>query len=573
MVGSAAAMAPITASTQSRTKLKAFQYERKDGQSDGRTLEGEKENVPFDTVAKLSQNIPPPPSSSQKSNTKDVRDCPQTPLGRLPLSELLASGEDKRQNLNVTPIERVLWDNSTRSSDLSVAAAARKGRKRAHSSSPASSSQNETSDPFKEQDKLARLHASQSAFKTPKLDPIDDLWSHYSMNTGPVELRSPTAGAGVALALSMPSSSPQTPANHVQRDANGLRRALSCIEWPTSAAKRRKLFHNSSQTKSAIVKDNAEPRGRPVESSKMSRVNLLLEKVHSGLVRSPAPDNEFSSSEPSRSSPAAKQNGILPPVQSDDASSGNESQGLVDNAARVLGQNGVALQKEASAPLVLSKEEIANLENANSSDFDDDELDLEMLENIQTSFDSSESAAQEAAKQNHSYGWSGASLVTEIKDRPPEEEKTWQFRPTVTKEGNACRDVFAPPKEPSLTAKELSPDHDDFGEDDNETFAADLEDVCAKYDSQVQKSVGRENLEHAHKDAGADRVRSSKSPTLETRALLHGVAKSDIEVSSDDDDFGDDLDFEQIAVECAEATQKQQIFQPQLSVRTLEPSV
>lgn len=63
-------------------------------------------------------------------------------------------------------------------------------------------------------------------------------------------------------------------------------------------------------------------------------------------------------------------------------------------------------------------------------------------------------------------------------------------------------------------------------------------------------------------------TKTTGSTTSKIQAKPGVLTPVNFEVLSDNDDFGDDSDFEQIAAEC-EATQEQQVAQPQSSVRTL----
>lgn len=539
-------MAPIAASSQSKSKLNAFQYEQTVARPPATTDEADKENAPHHAVtapSQTSQMVPPPQPLSQRSAGKGTRDCPQTPLGRLPLTDLLALGEDScRGHLNLTPIERVLWDNTTMSSDPTNSIPARKGRKRAHSSSPASSSQNETSGHFAKRKEAVDLEALQKALRTPKVDPADDLWTRYSLNTDTIERQSPTARAKGGFAHLMHSSSPHTPVSHVQKDSGGLRRSLtlSCIEWPVSAAKRRKRFHHGSQKNSVADNDMDEQSGTN-DRSKMSRVSLLVDKIHDGLVRPDTHAVAHSSSEPAGSSPSTERGGAPSSSGRQDESPDQESQEAINAVVNVLSQTSVDARESFTGPLILSNEEIRDLSRADSSDFDDDDLDLEMMENIDTNIESERPA---------------------VRKSPESKTATTVSLPNISKEEDHTK-VSVPSKVFPANMKLVPPNDDEFDDDGSEIFAADLEDVCAKYDSQVQRQPvqiqgnAQENNAHIKEDL----VQGAKS-------LQKKPPTTVIEVLSDDEDFGSDSDFEQIAAECAEATQQQQASRSQSSVRT-----
>lgn len=560
-------MAPIAASSQSRSKLRAFQYDEKNDCTAPKAVVNEKENQDPEQDAMTPKMDPPPQPLSQRSATKDVRDCPQTPIGRLPLTELLASGDDtSRQHLNLTPIERVLWDNSPVSSES--AKPRQRGRKRAHSSSPASSSQNDTSRHFGNSKPQVDLQALQKALKTPKADPADDLWSRYSLNTGTAERRSPTAPAGLAFTQLIHSSSPQTPASHLQsKEGAGLRRALSCIEWPTSAAKRRKLQLSGTYKDSNAELAKIEGGPDTIKKSKMSRVSFLVEKIHNGLTKPPATD-EYSSSEPARSSPVTRKANESPrrlnlPAQ--------EGQTAIDDVVTVLSQTAVAPKERAPQPLVLSAEEIADLEKADgSSDFGDNDLDLEMLETVDATFEAFLPMKQNAAspkRVNSQLGASRANVAVGPKEhvREPHRPSSTQARSGDTER---LSQISFPSEISSSPARTAPPKHDEFDEDEDGVSAGDLENVFAQYDTQPQQHVARDQDLHAKQ---ADAMHSD-STTEVPRESIFGpkpMTATHIEVLSDDEDFGDDSDFEQFAAECADSTQNQQVSQPLSSVRTM----
>ena len=559
-------MAPIAASSQSKSKLKAFQYEERHDYGVPKAAGSGKENEDPELDAMTPKMNPPSQPLSQRSAAKGVRDCPQTPLGKLPLTELLASGDDtSRHHLNLTPIERVLWDNSPGSSQLSQMR--KKGRKRAHSSSPASSSQNDTSRHFATKPQVD-LQALQQALKTPKADPAEDLWSRYSLNRATAEGRSPTAPTVLAFTQLVHSSSPQTPASHLQsKDGLGLRRALSCIEWPTSAAKRRKL------QRSGIFKDSngqlaTFEGGVDInEESRISRVSYLVEKLHSGLTKAPVTD-EDSSSEPTRSSPVMQKAYESPRRQ---VSPFREGQTASDDVVTVLSQTAVAPKDPMPLPMVLSAEEIAEIDEADgSSDFGDDDLDLEMFETMDSTLNALRPIQQANAspkRESSRLGNEGDNTEIVLNECPQKPFSHGSTHATPAKFERLSQMSF-PSNIASSPAQVAPSKHDEFDEDEEEVSAADLENVFAQYDTQPQQHFG-----------GAQNPQTEQRNTIYSETESRGpresifgpkpVLTNDVEVLSDDEDFGDDSDFEQIAAECAEVTRNQQVSQPQSSVRTV----
>lgn len=563
-------MSSIPASSQSRSKLRAFQYDGKHISSGAYATETGKENDNPELDPTSVTMYPPPQPFSQRSATKDLRDCPQTPVGRLPLTELLASGDDtSRRHINPPPMERVLWENSPLNSQE---VPARRIRKRAHSSSPASSSQNQVSTHFAATKPITDQQALQKALKTPKADPADDLWSRYSLHTDVGE-SSPTAPAGLAITQPIQSLSPQTPASHLRnKEGSGLRRTLSCIEWSTSAAKRRKLLVGGSYSESmgdlAAVGESSNTN----ERSKMSRVSFLVEKIHDGLTKS-TPHKEYSSSEPARSSPVpgkTNNSSKRPRLQS------QESQTAIEDIVTVLSQTVVGPKENISQSLVLSAQEIADLDKDEcSSDFGDDDLDLDMLETVDITLktESSLPKSAEGPKLVGDQGRVGQTVTAAGRnDDCNKAAKSPVEAQGLPQEDDQYSDVSFPSQLSSSIVQPASAHYDEFDEEELDASAAELEDVFARYDTQSRPSdTGiREILTKGRYD---DR---SNYPTAAVSAgpkCGHNTAiPTNVQVLSDDDDdddFGNDSDFEQIAAECAEATQKQQVSQPQSCVRTV----
>ena len=555
-------LAPIAASSQSKSKLRAFQYDEKDDKPNKKMEVANKENTGPSSEKTTPQMIPPPQPLSQRSENKDLRDCPQTPLGRLPLSELLASAEDaSRQHLNMTPMERVLWDNSP--VDPSVGAVARRKRKRAHSSSPASSSQNETATHFVGAKPAVDLHSLQKALKTPKADLADDLWSRYSLNTEPVDRKSPTAPGYPFL---VHSSSPQTPATHLQRETGSLRRALSCIEWPTSVAKRRKLYNSSSQGNNT----RDEGTSASVEKSKLSRVSLLVEKIHDGLSKPITFPNDDTSSEPTVSSPAGIEN--KSPSSKSDLDL-QQSQLALDGVVSVLSQTAVAPRGNAIQPLVLTANEISRVEQDGcSSNFGGEDVDLGMLETIDTKDDAMITSviAGSAIQDKRTGGALVSAAVPDVKEnRQPCDSQ--DIRPAASFQSDNFSDISFSSRVSSSTTGATAHNYDDFDEDEDEVSAADIENMFAKYDSQLPQSHTKAEPSGETNEAKTkvDKIGVSIPPKTETATSISKAVKVEVLSDDDSDEFGGDSDFEQLAVEC-EATQKQQVSQPHSSVCTLK---
>lgn len=551
---------PIPASSASKSKLKAFQFQKQPEQSDPKDLEfaipgneqevGKENNVPLEdqSVMAASQLMPGPPPLSQPSQHKE---CPQTPVGRLPLAELIAAVDDNaNQNLDSTPVERVLWHHVPGSSQLSSsqpASTSKQGRKRARSSSPLSSSQNETSNHFPSKKQSFDLQTLQKTLKTPQADPAGDLWARYALKTGGVRDGSPTRNETNFTEL-LRSSSPQTPGSHSKkRELGGLRRAISCAnEWPTSAAKRRRLNHSGSQNQALC---DLHPVER-TENAKMSRVSLLVEQVQNALLRSRTRDVK------------GKQNLESSPLP-DKGTAINQSQ-----SSPTSGTHGHTDQKQALANLehsdTIAEAELQVAQNECShglekgSEFEDDDFDDdELLEVVHASL------APEQPIDTH--------VVNNVRTAPSKQ--------TSAETGPACSKSPVPPKIKSeyvikktkpgrldaSAGKVEAPDifkapsslHDDFEDDDDDMSAADIESLVAVYDLQPRSPPKRGQKSSMPQESTRKPLTeldgANKSTTV-TETRIVPKKKNIIEVSSDEE-FGEEADFDDIVAQCTAASQ------------------
>ena len=507
--------------------------------------------------------------TSQKSPSKHLsqkveeehREYPQTPLGRVPLVELINDKEDiLEQAPSLTPIERIIWNHSPQSSNHAsdlITPVARRGKKRARSSSPISSSQNDGSahsvtDPSKRSFDLQTL---QRSLRTPQADPANDLWCRYSFITA-----DKTTPAAPAIADFLHSSSPQTPAHNGRGLNNGLRRSLSCsVEWPTSVTKRQKIYKSHSQitekTNFAVLGTESVPN-----ESRISRVSLLLEKVQEGLVKNTAVLQETSL------------------LSSSQISCGNRESHMNESPLARLLTGSKNLPESSSQPIVAEEPSIVHcsqqdenftiengreaLEKESSSEFGDDEIDFEFFEEVDAGLQTKRQEVKVPERQ-------GPRSTTYTKSKTIDGQTRSSLSASRPDSSSRQKLEVANSTLQSHQSDILEDfDEDLFDNDDSDLFAADLEVVAALYDQQP----------HPNTDGS---VHDHNSQTLRHHSELHAacrkdvvppdlVAKTDyVEVSSDNE-FGDDLDFERIAVEYDSATQVAKMgSQGQYSVRTL----
>lgn len=586
------AIPPIAASSQSRAKLKAFQF-AEDKNSDSpsgdhpRKHEADKENT-------IALNEPPRPSASQSkarsqtsSQTAALQargECPQTPVGRLPLAELIGNTEDSLAHLeNETPYERVYWNVSPGSSDQAnplLTPAGRRSKKRARSSSPSTSSPNETSNHFAATKPSFDLQTLQKSLKTPQADPAGDLWSRYSMNGN--DKQTPTGPGALKSIEMLHSSSPQTPAMHLLGRDSGLRRTVSCgTEWPTSITKRRKIQHTSSHGEHNVVLAAQEDAGDGRSTTKMSRVSLLVDMVQEALAK---PVDKADARGPSSSSP-------LPDTGSfnDDRASPSLPRLQAQAVEQELSPTGTNhLRKRLSSRQQSPEAQDPRLDDKeSSSDFGDDDIDFELLNTVDATIASTSGMGREAEGTNISELFSGDegggehAFVRRTSPILPSDAfggaDNERPAPRETLDPGTVGSVHCLPEQTlgqtteQALVVQTGQGSDEFGDDDSDVFAADLEDVVAMYDS----------LQPQNDHAPAENMSEDKTNTLPKDVEVAVSTRTNVKTTklvevSSDDEFGDDLDFEQIAVEYASATQGLHCTAPGANpVRTtyLEPHI
>ncbi|ERF76175.1 hypothetical protein EPUS_01509 [Endocarpon pusillum Z07020] len=303
--------APFSISTQSRNKLQTYILEA--NPIDSQQVD-DKENINVDlsrcaslvgsqrlhddALQKSSPQLPP--LSSEKP-------CPQTPANRIPLADLIGNTEDAF-NCNpkdTTPEDHICWQHGpTPLSSIPSATAnsTRRGKKRARSSSPTTSSQNQKSTRSNAQETLD-LKILHESLKTPQNDPALDLWARY---TDASLTKKDADGNALPAFAHLMTSSPQTPSTANGKDG-GLRRSISCgIEWPVSKAKKRKLNQEAAEGRLKDVFEASKTDIIGPKKSKASRITLLMEKLQENSRKVP----QIEVSGPSSSSPLPDRIGL-----------------------------------------------------------------------------------------------------------------------------------------------------------------------------------------------------------------------------------------------------------------------
>lgn len=495
--------APFAISSQSRKKLKAFAFdERRLG------VDEDKENQEVRRPTKPANHLTGKEDETgnvERSQTSE-RELPRTPAVKIPFEDLIANTEDAFNCPPplATPKDHVLWETHPDSTDASGAAAGtQRSRKRAHSSSPASS-QLGRSDQFSAHKDALNLDALNKSLRTQNNDPTQDLWSRYATaNAKKAEQTEPTLPPYANL---LPSS-PQTPSTASKE--SGLRRTHSCgIEWPASKAKRRRVEARElhGRTKELFAASRKEILRRDLSNN--TRVGLLLEKIQESLTKKIAPDESPSSSSPlpDRRSQALLSKKVAP---DEDPTS---SSPLPDRRSQALLS---PTKPQAEVPPQTTGSPHANLHGALatpqrtkdqhdasfSSEFSDDGLDIEVFESVeqalaQTAAGNGSMSAQEPCKgRTDDCGAASSSRQIPSQQRGP---------PGRQLSGHVSQNP--PPSEPQTTSvpQEFDDEFDD--DDDDEDLMNEMLDLAAQYDSQPNPS--------AREHPGAQSAQTDTNPKL-----------------------------------------------------------
>ncbi|KAF1943226.1 Dna2-domain-containing protein [Clathrospora elynae] len=504
---------PIMPSTQTRTKLNAFQFtETAPTVATVKTRAAEKENLPAalgraaKSTPKASKVIKDVGRANDTPKPPTLINCPppSTPATtRLPLADLVGNIDDSSRHAPepvASPEEQLIW----RGSQPVNTPLPRKNKKRARSSSPVAPSQDEN-----------RLDSVRKDITTPQADPALELWSRYTSNKG-----TPSANKSVAFAHLINESSPRSAA--AAGSVSGLRRWASCgVEFPASNRKRRRT-HGVFQAD----KENAEDifvgapssdgmmLGQPAKPNLASMVQRMRECVTKSQSRT-------WSQLPSSSSP-------LPEAEN-----------------RQEQSSGSPLQRRAREQHLETYETSETLRDEQMQVEDDENLDDEPLERDELLDGNHVGDNQPPASQASSDEFGGddfdSDMVEALDISPQEAEQPAQFTSYIT---IPTEPIHPPPQpRPSEITPPVQPanDDDEFGVDDEEDFAADLEHVASLYDTRAVESPN-----------------ADQTPVVETgSAAATGAAPAPIIslLDDDEDEFGEDIDADEFAAAEVAATQ------------------
>lgn len=244
-----------------KNKLSKFQYKPAQNDPSKDATADEKEAADDDVI--------PSKDDDEKTAT--------TPMNRLTWKDFMEPSGATEEETHISPNERIMWDSKpdTLYANALSPMLARRGRKRARSSSPISS-------PAADNPKTPAVNVKKlaQALKSPHADPTLELWDRYSLSKNETHT-TPVGLANPALAQLMISSSPRPSKDSAGNHSSGnLRRAVS---YGLNGPKRRKI----EKTKSCGSGSNSQ---REMEAaSKSSLVTQLLDSVNSSI-QEPSPE-------------------------------------------------------------------------------------------------------------------------------------------------------------------------------------------------------------------------------------------------------------------------------------------
>ena len=555
--------APLAASTASRNKLKAFEFTGDVGLESLQKDETEKENAPVrgsqqrDAPQATLPKSPPKHLSSgaknvAKKNSEAALGYPQTPVGRVPLQELIHNDGNLLEAIpNISPTEQVVWNRSPQSSDQMDTPALRRGKRKRQPSEP-SSSQPQASNHFVMEGRRPPNEGNAPGLlRTPQADPVKELWNRYSID-GPE--RTPITSAAVARFLN--SSSPRC--NDSER---GLQRSLTCgSAWPTSAAKRRRIDKTLTQINFNYSQEFKDILKRKDEAAKCR--DKLIQKINQSFALPPAwsRDEAVSSSSPTVSnedpnhhlqdSPLHRLNtGLGEPSSPLRANSPPLDDGLVQSFSQTevsaLQQESVGIHEENEA----TKE--------SSSDYGGYEVEYDMLEeatlDAETSILGKHPTRESAQLESLSLDMhlkQGEHQILQISPQADHLSKPHEQDAADNMRSNEVPDF--PLRKVGEPAKVLQVPKDEYEFDDDDDFLdAELEAVVASYDVRSPPKTLQRRPPDTSDGALQPRDETPHQSRKVAQAKDHQATEAMVEKItheiSSDDEFGVDSDFEELA--------------------------
>lgn len=421
----------IPISAESKSKLEAFAFSKPSTPRKAGSLRSGKGNADTDVfhgTGAVADSLLDPVLDPGK-------ECPKTPAPRLPLSDLIGLSDEARfaqagAKADSSPEDRIMWQLSPRGTPSASQTPAmrkeRRGKKRPPTSPPLYSPNVDSPAGRKRQRGSFNLQRLGVPLKTPLADPAIQLWSKYSStNSGPTGDRAVNS----ARLFSTEGGLGQSPL--------GLRRSYSCgPDWPHSRLKRRKT--NSSEDILEMDESVEEQLEKEEDlgnhgpgPSRLSRVSRLVEKVKETLEKPSSMPNISSSS-----SSLPHIHGY--PLDITSSPTGRIAKRSYDSLeGRVFANN---------------EEHFGSSDTEDFGDFDDDEIDIVMLEKAE------KLAESQIVRRKVSF----SEPMSHLHVSPPVEQ----------------------PKLPAAESED-----DEFDDGDDAFYTEDLEDIISKYETQSAPSA------------------------------------------------------------------------------------
>ena len=449
---------PFGISSQPRKKSKSFS-------SKGGVSEQDKENnqrTTSDIKTREGSGI-----SEEEACDQEVGEVsfPKTPADKIPLADLIGNTEDAFNCTlpAATPIDHVTWQHEPSSHASSSMQYSQRGKKRAQSSSPMSSSQLQKSAHFLYAE-ILKTEDGQRPNETPNNDPMEELWNRYARANMSRSKEGEPALPNFAHLL---PSSPQTPSTS-SKD-NCFRRTVSCgIEWPMSNSKRQKLMNPNShhRTKGIFAASKKEILASGVPQT--SRVSMLMDRIQDSLLARHIAEPQA----PSSSSP-------LPDRHSQIVVSPSKAQSPQRRGSPLKHT------QDAAKPTAKSQEQY----DASSSEFEDDDLDLDFLEQVE------QMATQKPTKDGKEEKQQPLITIPEPSAALSQQHTERPLKPPLSEVVRPDTRPQAPGNEKTGVKPETSPcgpahhmeqkvSEDEFDVDDDDVFTAEMQELAEKYDSQ-----------------------------------------------------------------------------------------
>jgi DNA replication ATP-dependent helicase Dna2 len=507
--------APIAVSSQSKQKLKQFQFAETSAET-----EADKENI--DSNLPLLNNRGSPSEivrhSSQTAESKQQSIFPRTPASKIPLAALISNTEDafNGAHFDTTPEDHVSWQHGPRSSDpASSLRSTQQGKKRARSSSPASSSQIEKSHHFSAVIEPLDLQNLQQSLQTPQHDPTTDLWARYSMAS---LAKANGDNATLPLFAQFITSSPQTPDTTKNRDSV-LQRSISCgIDWPTSKKKRRKLDTVEVYGRMRDIFESSKQDNLSHQEPGRSRVELLVGKIKESMLRKQSAFGR----EPSSSSPLPDRADVAILQPASPSPENRAQQGQSGPETRQVPAPNRPRENQSDLDLIT--------EDGGSSEFGDADLDLNFLETIEMT------AAQMMLGKDVANG-DDQDIPVAVHNTVTGGKRTDQIAREEELKSALEKDVTGVLQRASPRSKfagQHESDDDEFAIEDDTAFATEMQDLADRYDTQETISsactAGPQKPQVHHLDSAIDNNMQ--------RTSTNGGYENDFD---DDDDLWDEI--------------------------------